>query len=203
MRRPAGGLCDGAFQTPVVGLIRLVSLLAGVASCGGGTPEARNPDRPLPPYIGHATELFDDGIEPPAVGFPMDASGSPQTDTRVRERTQTGDAVVRARVRTVTSKAEDRGLSWQLGLHVVERVGGTGPLETDFTLPVLASDPAAGIVRAFEARLIGKTFIVFVREFSHAGAPQGDPGDLRFHVAADSADELKAVKAALLLDAVH
>jgi len=196
MRRPPGGLELRALAT--------VACLAGsLASCGGGTPDARNPDRVLPPYIGHATELFDDGIEPTAVGFPMDPSGSPQGDTRVRERTQTGDAVVRARVRTVTSKSEDRGLSWQIGFHIVERLGGTGPLEPDFTLSVLPSDPASGIVHAFDARLIGKTFIVFVREFSHAGAPQGDPGDLRFHVAGDSPDEAKAVKAAVTSEGVH
>jgi hypothetical protein len=196
MRRPARRL-------DLLAVAWAALLPAGVAACGGGTPDARNPDRPLPPYIGHATELFDDAIEPGAVGFPMDPGGDPQGDTRVRERTQTGDAVVRARVRTVTSKVEDRGLSWQVGFHIVDRLGGTGPLETDFTLPVLSSDPAAGIVRAFDARLIGKTFIVFVREFSHAGAPAGDPGDLRFHVASDSADQLKAVKAAVLGEQVH
>jgi hypothetical protein len=196
MRRPPRGL---ELRT----LALCASLAGGAAGCGGGTPDARNPDRPLPPYIGHATELFDDGLEPTAVGFPTDPSANPQGDTRVRERTQTGDAVVRARVRTVTSKVEDRGLSWQIGFHIVERLGGTGPLESDFTLAIQSSDPASGIVHAFEARLIGKTFIVFVREFSHAGAPQGDPGDLRFHVAADSPDENKAVKAAVLLEAVH
>ena len=196
MRRPPGGL-------ELRPLAVLACLAGSLASCGGGVPEARNPDRPLPPYIGHATELFDDGIEPTAVGFPMDPGGNPVGDTRVRERTQTGDAVVRARVRTVTSKVEDRGLSWQIGFHIVERLGGSGPLETDFTLPVLPSDPAAGIVHAFDARLIGKTFIVFVREFSHAGAPQGDPGDLRFHVAGDTPDEAKAVKAGVLQEEVH
>jgi len=196
MRRPPGGL-------ELRALALVATLVGSLASCGGGTPDARNPDRPLPPYLGHATELFDDGIEPTAVGFPMDPNGSPQGDTRVRERTQTGDAVVRAQVRTVTSKAEDRGLSWQIGFHVVERIGGTGPLEQNFTLSVLPSDPASGIVHAFEARLIGKTFIVFVREFSHAGAHQGDPGDLRFHVAGDTPDQAKAVKAAVLLEEVH
>jgi hypothetical protein len=199
MRRPSREL----EPQPLLAVVACLVSLTGLPACGGGTPDARNPDRPLPPYIGHATELFDDAIEPTAVGFPMDPGASPEGDTRVRERTQTGDAVVRARVRTVTSKVEDRGNSWQIGFHIVERLGGSGPLEQDFTVPVLASDPAAGIVHAFEARLIGKTFIVFVREFSHAGAPQGDPGDLRFHVAGDTPEEGKAVKAAVLLESVH
>jgi hypothetical protein len=177
------------------------ALLASCAS--GGTPGARSPDRPLPPYIGHATDLFDDGIEPTAVGYPLDPSDAPQGDTRVRERTQTGDAVVRARIRTVTSKVEDRGRSWQIGFHVVDRLAGGGPMDADFTLSVVPSDPASGIVRAFEARLIGKTFIVFVREFSHAGDLPGDPGDLRFHMAGETPDELNAVHAAVLAEHVH
>jgi hypothetical protein len=185
------------------GLLALALAGSVLVSCGGGSPDARSPGRPLPPYTGHAAELFDDAIEPLAVGFPLDPSASPEGDTRVRERTQTGDAVVRARIRTVTSKDEDRGRSWQLGLHVVDRLGGAGPLEDDFTLSVVPSDPASEIVRGFEAQLIGKTFIVFVREFAHAGALAGDPGDLRFHVAGDTADELKAVNDAMLLERVH
>src|ERR1700722_6864315 len=117
-----------------------------VCACGGSTLDARSAARPLPPHIGHPTDLFDDAIEPMAVGFPLDPSASPQGDTRVRERTQTGDAVVRARIRTVTSKDEDRGTSWQIGLHVVERLGGTGPVDPDFTLSVAPADPAGGIV---------------------------------------------------------
>jgi len=176
--------------------------LLAVAACGGGTPGARDPDRPLPPYTGHATELFDDAIEPTAVGYPGDSSpADPAGDNRVRERTQTGDAAVRARVTTVTSKEEDRGRSWQIGLHTVERLAGGGPFGTDFVLAVDATDPASGILRGFEARLIGTKFIVFVREFARPGAP-GD-SDVHFHIAADSPAEQKAVKAAVLLEQVH
>ena len=46
-------------------------------------------------------------------------------------------------------------------------------------------------------------FVVFVREFAKEGAPPGEAGDLRFHVAADSADEQKAVKAAILAQQVR
>jgi hypothetical protein len=190
---------------PVLALASVLPLLlAGAAAgCGGGNADIRNPDRPLPPYDGHATELFDDAIEPSAVGYPMDAGGNPLGDNRLRERTQVGDAVARVRVTTVTAKVEDRGRSWQLGLHMVERLGGSGPLEKDFTLSVAANDPAAGIVHGFEARLIGTPFVVFVREFARPGAPPGEPGDLRFHIAADSADQLKAVKAAQLQEEVR
>jgi hypothetical protein len=172
-------------------------LAIALAACGGGSPGARTPDRPLPPYAGHATELFDDAIEPRAVGYPGEAGITPAADTRLRERTQTGDAVVRARVTTVTSKTEDSGRSWQLGLHTLQRLGGSGPLEEDFVLLVTANDAAVGIVRGFEGRLIGKSFVAFVREFARPGAPPGELGDLRFHLAADSDDELKAVKAAV------
>jgi hypothetical protein len=180
-----------------------VVLLVGLWACGGGAAAGRDADHPLPSYAGHAVDLFDDGIEPLAVGYPMDTNAPPETDTRVRERTQTGDAVVRATVMTVTSKVEDSGRSWQVGLHTVERLGGSGPLDKDFTLSVAPHDPAAGIVQAFEARMIGKSVIVFVREFAREGAPPGDAGDLRFHIASDSADEQKAVNAAILAQQVR
>jgi hypothetical protein len=175
-----------------------------LSACGGGTPEARRADRPLPSYGGHAVELFDDGIEPAGVGFQLGGQAepghnAPRSDNLLRERTQVGDAVVRARVTTVTAKDEDRGRSWQLGLHTLERLGGTGPLEPDFMLRVGASDTAAGIVRAFEARLIGTTFVAFVREF---GRPGGET-ELHFHLAQDAKEEVDAVKSAVLLDQVR
>jgi hypothetical protein len=185
-----------------LGTVAVLTLTAGTLACGGGTPDAQNPDRPLPAYEGHAAELFDDGIEPTAMGYPSDQSASqPLGDTRLRERTQIGDAVVRAKVTTVTAKAEDRGRSWQVGLRTTERLAGSGVLAKDFLLTVDSRDPAAGILRGFEARLIGSSFVAFVREFRRAGAP--GESDLRFHLAPDSPEEVKAVRAALTADSVH
>jgi hypothetical protein len=173
-------------------------LVAG--GCGGA---ATNAGRPLPAYAGHAAELFDNGIEPLTVGYPSDQEGPPSADNRLRERTQVGDAVVRARVTTVNKIEGSSGQSWQLGMHTVEHLAGTGPLDPDFTLLVASTDPAAGIVRAWEARLVGTQVIAFVREFAKQGAPPGEAGDLRFHVAPDSADEKKAVTSAVLLEQVR
>lgn len=200
---------DGALDSALENAMdrRAVACWIGIAALGlaacGGASGARGSDRPLPPYSGHVAELFDDGIEPLAVGYAMDTNVSPQGDTRLRERTQTGDAVVRARVMTVTSKAEDSGRTWQIGLQAIERLGGSGPLDKDFVLTVAPNEPAAGLVQAFERQLIGKTVVVFVREFAHAGAPSGEAGDLRFHVSADSPEVLKAVTNAVLAQQVR
>jgi hypothetical protein len=184
---------------PFVATLPVVVVLMS-AGCGGA---AVNAGRPLPAYGGHAAELFDDGIEPLTVGYPSDQEGPPSADNRLRERTQVGDAVVRARVTTVNKVEGSGGLSWQLGMHTVEHLAGTGPLDADFTLLVASSAPAAGIVRAWEARLVGTQVIAFVREFAKQGAPPGEAGDLRFHVAPDSADEKKAVTSAVLLEQVR
>jgi hypothetical protein len=184
-------------------MCRVTTFCAAVVclGCGGGGSGAHPPGRPLPPYGGRDAVLFDDGIEPTAVGYPTADATSPLRDDLLRERTELGDAVVRARVTTVTSRQQDRGRSWQLGFHALERLAGRGPLDTDFTLQVDAADPAAGIVRAYENRLVGKTFVVFVRAFARPGADA--EGDLHYHIAADEKDELDAVRTAVLLEQVR
>jgi hypothetical protein len=186
----AGGAVVGALAVSLV-------LPLGLPLYGCGGAEAQ---RPLPAYSGHAVDLFDDAIEPLAVGFHIDAHrAAPRSDNLLRERTQVGDAVVRARVTTVSSKEEDQGRSWQLGMHTLDRLGGAGPLEPDFALRVGPTDASAGIIRSFESHLIGQTFIAFVREFNRPGS---EP-EIHFHLGPDSKDELDAVSAAVLRDRVR
>jgi len=160
----------------------------------------RGPGRPLPPYSGHATELFDDSIDPASVGFDLEGAAPPIGDNVLRERTQVCDAVLLARITTVTLKKEDTGRSWQIGLHTLEKLAGAHPPDADFTLQVDGTGRAAGIMRTFENRLVGTTFVAFLREFAHPGA---DEGDLHFHLSRDDKDELAAVHAAILLQEVR
>ncbi|HZU82308.1 MAG TPA: hypothetical protein VE987_05305 [Polyangiaceae bacterium] len=182
------------------GLARALALALAAAivqcACGGPETPARAPGRPVPAYEGHEAELFDDTLDPKAVGYELEHPSDPMTDALLRERTQVGDAVVRARVTTVTSKDEDKGLTWQIGLHTIERLAGTGPLANDFTVELGPRSPSAGIVRAWEGRLIGMRFITFVREFERPGSP-GDT-DLHFHLAPDRKEEAAAIRAAAL-----
>jgi hypothetical protein len=172
--------------------------MACTPACGKG---ANGPGRNLPAYTGHSVDLFDDGIDPDAVGFQVAAGAPPMSDTRLRERTQTGDAVVRARVLTVTEKREDKRHTWQLGMHTLEHLAGSGPLGDDFSLEVEDTDPGAPMVSAFEGRLVGKSFVAFVRAFAGQGGP--DEWDEHFHLAGDTPDVKKAVQAAVLLQQVR
>lgn len=177
--------------------------------CGSAEPPPRAPEAPLSPYTGRVTELFDDVIEPEAVGYQgAYEGGSKKHDALLRERTQTGDAVVRARVVTVTSGPESHGAGWRIGLRTLETLSGKRPPQGEFTFVVDGNAPAAGIVRMLEARLIGTTFVVFVRTFGHAGegddagAAQG-AAEPHFHFAKDDKDELGAVREASLLAEVR
>jgi hypothetical protein len=170
------------------------SLLVG---CPGG-PGADGPKRALPPYTGHATELFDDAIEPQAVGLEIESGRPPMGDPVLRERTQVADAVVRVRITTVTGKQEESGATYQIGFHIVDQIAGPHPPPQDFQIKLAPHAPAVGILRNLEDRLVGMklTYIAFVRGFTRADDPDGE---LHFHVCPDTKDYLKAVMEAATL----
>jgi hypothetical protein len=172
-------------------------MLALLTSCAEAAPIAVAPGRVLPVYQGPAVALFDDGIEPqPAnAGFEPGAS---QADNRLlRERTELGDCVVRARIVTVTSTQGEAGASWLIGLHALETLAGELPAGTDWTVRVSDGGAAAGVLRSLEGRLIDRPFIAFLREFSPAGG--GGGRELHFHLAGEDGDQLGAVRTAALL----
>ncbi|WP_394848867.1 hypothetical protein LZC95_15605 [Pendulispora brunnea] len=177
-------------------LLTLGIASVGMFGCGGAASGASKGTRPLPAYSGHATELFDDDIEPRAVGIDLSlsqAQANPRSDSVLRERTQVGDAVVRARVDTVTAKNDGVDARYDLGLRPVEKIAGEHPPSGEnFNLRIERTSPAANIVKNFQNRLHGRIFVVFVREFVR---PDGDT-ELHFHAAPDNKDVVDAVRAA-------
>jgi hypothetical protein len=166
----------------------LLALALGLSACGG--PGASSSSRPLPSYAGHAIELYDDAIDPAAVGLDYQKSYAARSDARLRERTQVSDAVLRVRVATVTSKNDGPESTYQLGLHTLEPMSGKHPPPPDFTVRIDKSSESHGIMRNLESRLVGYSFVAFVREFVR---PDGD-SELHFHLAPDT----KEVKAAVI-----
>jgi hypothetical protein len=186
-----------AFATAALAVLATV-----LPACGGSNVGPRGPARSLPPYIGHAAELFDDAIEGKAVGYELDRGAPPpMNDNALRERAQVGDAVVRARVTTVTSKDEDKGRRWQIGFHTLEKLGGTQPITVDFAVQVEPNGLSAGILRALGGQLLGTTFVVFLREFAVEGLP--DEAALHFHATQDGKANIAAVHSAFTMDRVR
>jgi len=184
-------------RRPLPAVVLALWILASGA-CGGGAAEGR-----LVQYAGHATELFDDVIEPRAVGLELDVASTPRSDPILRERTQIGDAVVRVRISTVTESGYGKTIRHQLVLQTLEKLAGERPPPPTFTVTLDDNSPAAGIIRNLESRLGGKTFIAFVKAFGGA-APQGggEPEkEYHFHMAPDTRDVRDAVAEAIVFAA--
>lgn len=176
------------------GTLVLAAALAGLGGCGGGR-DANSPSRPLPTYAGRAAELFDDAIEPAAVGLDFDRSYVPKSDAMLRERTQLGDAVLRVRVATVTAKNDGPSPVYSIGLTTVEKLAGEHAPPASFTVQIDKTSESHGIMKNFESRLVSYAFVAFVREFVR---PDGDR-DFHFHLAPDTKEVRAAVVDAVAL----
>jgi hypothetical protein len=166
----------------------------GAAGCGPMTG-AGGKSRPLPAYAGRASELFDDSIDPAAVGMDFDKGYTAKADPLLRERAQTSDAVLRVKISTVTGKKDGPEATYQLGLHTVEKLSGANPPPADFTVGVSKTSESHGILKNFEGRLVGYPFVAFVREFVR---PDGDH-EVHFHLSPDTKDVKAAVNDAVVL----
>lgn len=177
-------------------LIATTALLAAVAgtalaACGHAAGASA---RPLPTWAGHEAEVFDDSIEPAALGIDFDRGYSARSDAALRERAQTADAVVRVRVTTVTAKRDAR-TRYTLGVQTRARLLGEHPPDERFELVVDDTSASHGMVKSFESRLVGKSFVAFVKEFVRS---DGDR-ELHFHLAPDTKDVELAVSDAKTL----
>jgi hypothetical protein len=171
----------------------LVSGLS-VAACGPASA-ATSASRPLPTYAGRAADLFDDAVDPAAVGMDFDKGYSAKADPLLRERAQVSDAVLRVKVSTVTGKKDGPEATYQLGLQTVEKMTGTHAPPERFTVTVNKSSEAHGIVKNFEGRLVGYPFVAFVREFVR---PDGDH-EVHFHLSPDNKEVKEAVSNAVIM----
>ncbi len=149
-------------------------------------PNARPP---IPPYSGRLSEIFDDVIVPAAVGVDLDRKYTARKDKTLSERIAKSDGVLRVRVTTVTGKVTETGTKYMLGLTVVTKLGGKMTRDR-FTVVVPTHGESAGVLRNFDTRLVGKTFIAMVREFIRS---DGDT-EFHFHIYPDNDDTVSAIK---------
>lgn len=168
-----------------------IALAAPLAGCGPSQDASSAAGvAGLPRWEGRARELFDDAIEPAAVGLSMEGP-SPRADPFLRERAQTAEVVAEVRVTTFTVDSIGDDKTYHLGVRV-----GVPPLATpkipdsSFELLIRPQSPAFGIARAFDARLQGVTFVGFIRRFV---GQDGEP-EVHWHLSADTPEVVAAVK---------
>src|SRR4051812_38723318 len=125
---------------------RALFVLLLLAGC---TP-AEAPARALPSYNGRSTELFDDVIEPRALGLDTDLTTNAKSDPLLRERVQIGDAALRVRVDTITVKQEGADSSFQIGFRILDKLAGQNSPGEGFTVKITKRSPSAGMLKSYE-----------------------------------------------------
>lgn len=165
------------------------SLVSG-AACGGRPDEPEAPDiSNLPPYQGQLAQLFDDGINPLAVGVALDAATAAE-DPMLRPRMENAELVARVRIQTVTVDVVGAVSRYTLGVQV-----GQPPLiapeidDIGFEFDVGPEQAAYSVLESMGDRLRGRTFVGLIRRFA------GRRGlEHHFHFTADVQEVHDAVR---------
>lgn len=176
-------------------------LALGAAACGEPGPTTQTPQAlGLAPWDDHGRAVFDDNIDPAAVGYTMDAP-SARSDRYLRERAQTAELVARLRVKTAGVSSAGDDATYQLGVEVLPPPLAPDPQIKDTTLDLVikSSSPAFGIAKALDQRIQNVTFIGFVKRYASA---DGADVELHWHLSPDTADVADAVKEAQALSTV-
>jgi hypothetical protein len=169
------------------------------AGCGPDQPARSGASTlALPRWEGHAAEVFDDNIDPAAVGLSLEGP-TPRADAHLRERAQTADVVARVRVQTVTVDSAGERQTYHLGIQVgVPTLAAARVNDRTFELSIRPQSGAFGIARSFDARLRGQTFVGFIKRY---GSDDGEV-QVHWHLAPDTAEVVAAVKEAVALGEV-
>jgi hypothetical protein len=179
-------------------VVGLASVLAAVAvGCDSNAPPAMTPASTagFPAYAGPVIEVFDDQIDPAAVGLSMEGV-SPRSDRFLRQRAQTADVVARVRINTVTADSIGDDVTYHLDVEVAfPTLAPTKDEERSFELSIRPANRAFPIAKAFDQRLRGMTFVGFMRRFM---GPDGEP-EVHWHLSPDNAEVAGAVKEAVTL----
>src|SRR5262245_3601882 len=133
-------------------LLLVVGLTTGTMGCEATPAPAAPVAANVPRWDGRLRELFDDNIDPAAVGLSMEGP-SPRSDPFLRERAQTSELAARVRVQTVTVDSVGEQVTYHLGIQVgVPTLTEAKIPDRNFELSIRSTSGAFGIAKAFDAR---------------------------------------------------
>jgi hypothetical protein len=171
---------------------------APALGCGADTsPKA--PSQSLARFEGQQMVLFDDTIDPAALGLSMDGL-SPAQNPHLRSRALEADLVSRMRIQTITRDVVGAKTMYTVTLQVAVPPLMPARLElTTFDILVHQHDPAFGMVQKLDSDplLRRATFVGFVRRFADAAGPKW-----HWHLTADQENVIQVIQEIAMLDQV-
>lgn len=184
------GLPGRAGERPTLRRRDLGGLLVGLlVGCGG------SPNRPeggvRDAYAGGWPQIFDDRIDPGAVGMSL-GDAVPVKDPQFRPRVVEAELVARVRVQTVTREAMGPQVRFLLTLEVARPALVEPPrwAPSSVELLITPAAPAFSIVQSLDTQLRGKTFVGFFRRFDEGRAQP----TVHFHLTTDSAEVARVIE---------
>lgn len=176
-----------------------LATVAALAMLATGCSSSRF-TRPLPAYAGPTANLFDDSVEPSAVGLDFDQSYDAMKDRPFRERLRQADGVLRVRIATVSSKTgSEDDPSFTFHVQPLEKLHGQYPPDEPFDVAISPRSSTLGVFKHLEHKLVGATFIAFTKDYR---PPGGEP-ETHVHLAPDTAAVRKAVSDLVALDSLQ
>ncbi|APS00038.1 hypothetical protein [Pajaroellobacter abortibovis] len=165
-------------------------ILMASSSCSKTVSSIPAPSQSLPFYKGFDTLLFDDSIDPLAVDIKAGVALNPlQTQAIFRERAQLASTIVKVKVTMLTSRGKGNTLMYQLVLKPVDRIAGFPIAMNAFIFNIDRKNNGFGIVDSLQGRLVGKTFIAFIRNYRKLDNSK----EFHFYLGADHPSTLKKI----------
>jgi hypothetical protein len=167
--------------------------LAGAVACGSPSPKTASAVAGLPEYTPEEATLFGDTLSPTLFGLPKRDEGS--SNLKLADRSRGADAVIPARVSTITRESLAGAQAFVLVLTPdgPPVVGQTPKDPLEFRIHQGGS---MARVQAEDSKLVGMRLLVFVKRYSEAGEPT-----YHFHGESDTPAIRGDVKSAKRLDA--
>lgn len=145
------------------------------------------------PWEGRLKSLFDDSIDPSAIGL----AGTTATTSGgvLQARAEEAHHIVRVRVTTVSTEGSNRTLRYLITLRVTgDPIAGPRPPSDTIQIVIGQDNPTFALAKTQDIRLTGTSFIAFLREFDQDGSPV-----VHWHLARDGEDVVKAARDAAVL----
>ena len=168
-------------------------LTAGSVSCGPPRSANEIQIEKLPEYTGGSLKLFNDSIEPSALGLSLERV-SFKGDALFRERVQQADVVSEVLITTVTVGKTDEKSVYFLQFEPQQSYTKAGLANDMLELRVADGEGAYPLLNMIQSRARGRKFIGMWKRFR-----QGNVATLHWYFAPDNEDTVAAVKEALTL----